>query len=29
MLFVSVDPERDTLDKLKTYTAYFHPSIWA
>jgi len=27
MLFVSVDPERDTLDKLKAYTAYFHPSI--
>ena len=27
MLFVTVDPERDTLDKLKTYTAYFHPSI--
>ena len=27
MLFVSVDPERATLDKLKAYTAYFHPSI--
>ena len=27
MLFVTVDPERDTLDKLKTYTAYFHPNI--
>lgn len=27
MLFVTVDPERDTLDKLKAYTAYFHPSI--
>jgi protein SCO1 len=27
MLFVTVDPERDTLDKLKSYTAYFHPSI--
>lgn len=27
MLFVTVDPERDTLDKLKIYTAYFHPSI--
>lgn len=27
MLFVTVDPERDTLDKLKTYTAYFHPKI--
>lgn len=27
MLFVTVDPARDTLDKLKAYTAYFHPSI--
>ena len=27
MLFVTVDPERDTLDKLKAYTAYFHPSV--
>ena len=27
ILFVTVDPERDTLDKLKAYTAYFHPSI--
>lgn len=27
MLFVTVDLERDTLDKLKTYTAYFHPGI--
>ncbi len=27
MLFVTVDPERDTLDKLKTYTAYFNPRI--
>ncbi|MBU1692223.1 MAG: SCO family protein [Gammaproteobacteria bacterium] len=27
MLFITVDPERDTLDKLKAYTAYFHPSI--
>ncbi|MDD5330432.1 MAG: SCO family protein [Sulfuricella sp.] len=27
MLFVTVDPLRDTLDKLKTYTAYFHPAI--
>lgn len=27
MLFVTVDPERDTLDKLKAYTAYFHPGI--
>lgn len=27
VLFVTVDPERDTLDKLKSYTAYFHPNI--
>lgn len=27
VLFVSVDPERDTLDRLKEYTAYFHPAI--
>jgi protein SCO1/2 len=27
VLFITVDPERDTLDKLKSYTAYFHPSI--
>ena len=27
MLFVTVDPERDTLDKLKAYTAYFPPAI--
>ena len=26
-VFVSVDPERDTLDRLTTYTEYFHPSI--
>ena len=25
--FISVDPERDTVDKLKTYAAAFHPSI--
>jgi len=25
--FISVDPERDTVDKLKTYTSAFHPSI--
>ena len=25
--FISVDPERDTVDKLKTYTRAFHPSI--
>jgi protein SCO1/2 len=27
MLFISVDPERDTLEKLKEYGAFFHPSI--
>lgn len=27
VLFISVDPERDTLDKLKEYGAFFHPSI--
>lgn len=27
MLFVTVDPARDTLDKLKSYAGYFHPSI--
>ena len=26
-LFVSVDPERDTLEKLKNYGEYFHPKI--
>jgi len=26
-VFISVDPERDTLDKLAAYTKYFHPSI--
>ncbi len=26
-LFVSVDPERDTLDRLKDYGEYFHPKI--
>lgn len=25
--FISVDPERDTLEKLKDYTAYFHPRM--
>lgn len=29
MLFVTVDPERDTLKRLKDYTAFFHPSIVA
>ena len=26
-LFVSVDPARDTLQRLKEYVAYFHPKI--
>lgn len=26
-LFISVDPERDTLDKLAEYAKYFHPGI--
>lgn len=26
-VFISVDPERDTLEKLAEYTKYFHPSI--
>lgn len=26
-LFISVDPERDSLDHLKSYGEYFHPSI--
>ena len=26
-IFVSVDPERDTLEHLKTYAGYFHPNI--
>lgn len=27
VLFVSVDPQRDSADKLFQYTQYFHPSI--
>lgn len=27
ILFISVDPERDTLKKLKEYCAFFHPNI--
>ena len=27
MLFITVDPERDTLEHLKSYTMFFHPSI--
>ena len=27
MLLVSVDPARDTLARLKEYTAYFHPEM--
>jgi len=26
-LFISVDPERDTMDVLKIYVPYFHPGI--
>jgi protein SCO1/2 len=26
-VFISVDPERDTPDRLAAYTKYFHPSI--
>ena len=26
-LFISVDPERDTLEKLDLYSRYFHPQI--
>jgi protein SCO1 len=26
-LFISVDPARDTVERLKTYTTYFHPSL--
>lgn len=26
-LFISLDPQRDTLDKLAKYTGYFHPNI--
>jgi protein SCO1/2 len=26
-VFISVDPERDTLERLAVYTDYFHPSI--
>lgn len=26
-LFVSIDPERDTLEMLKTYAPFFHPRI--
>lgn len=26
-IFVSVDPERDTLEHLKTYTGYFHTNL--
>jgi protein SCO1/2 len=29
VLFVSVDPARDTLERLRQYTAYFHPGIIA
>ena len=26
-LFITLDPERDTLDRLAKYTGYFHPNI--
>ena len=26
-LFITLDPERDTADKLEKYTGYFHPNI--
>jgi len=26
-LFISLDPERDTMERLKKYTGYFHPNI--
>lgn len=26
-LFITLDPERDTLDRLQRYTGYFHPNI--
>ncbi len=26
-LFITVDPEHDTIDKLQKYTGYFHPNI--
>jgi protein SCO1/2 len=29
VLFVSVDPARDTLDRLRQYTRFFHPGIIA
>ncbi len=27
VIFISLDPERDTPDKMKTYTAFFHAQI--
>ncbi len=26
-VFVTLDPERDTMDKMKTYVSHFHPKI--
>ena len=26
-LFITLDPERDTVDRLRQYTGYFHPNI--
>lgn len=27
LIFVTIDPERDTIEKLRDYLAYFHPSF--
>ena len=27
MLFISIDPERDTLERLNDYLPFFHPSF--
>ncbi|MDR2873036.1 MAG: SCO family protein [Xanthomonadaceae bacterium] len=29
LLFISADPERDSLDRLDIYTKAFHPDTWA
>lgn len=29
VVFISVDPERDSVEKLRAYTAFFHPQIIA
>lgn len=28
LVFVSVDPERDTPEKLKRYASFYHPAFW-